>query len=709
MNDTNMHAMRSLFLEEMGELLQEIENDLLSLENTPGDRSLLDRLFRNFHTIKGGAGIAGMEALSQFTHVVENMLDEVRRGGIALSPDVIALMLDARDVLTGFMADALGEKTLDLAHIPDVRARIIGIMGEKKAALPEPNPPPPVPPPVPSAVLSPALEGQTNTYMIQVHVQPPSFPSPDELKNKTDALGQLGKVKIVSHDHSLPPKNKRQGDVFYLWRSAHLVTEFDKDQVMGVLGDWCRHHRVSVELLDLLPEAPDNQASIDAAVDRGSPVPAIAPSIPSPSVHSVPSIVPVPHPQAQQKKGKTDDQAVQKLSSIRVDTGKLDKLVNLVGELITIGARLDSFQASMDEKNPELAEQLLEILDDSSRTVSELQDQAMTIRMVPISGTFNPMQRLVHDYCRTSGKRIRLTMNGSDTEVDKKVAEQISGPLKHLIRNALDHGIEGPADREAAGKPGEGSLLLSAFHQYGLIVIEVADDGRGIDVEGVIRSAKKKGIIEDDQELSDREALELIFAPSLSTAKVITEVSGRGVGMDVVKRDIEELRGTVTIDSTPGKGTKITMRIPMTLSIVDGLLVGVGDNRYIIPLSSVEECVELDADLTARDDSNFLDIRGELIPFLRIRELFQVPGDKTPFEKVVIVSSGERRIGLVFDHLMGDHQTVIKPLSPLHREVDCFLGATILGDGSVVLILDILHLIELGQMREERLRTSWKP
>ncbi|MBF0434485.1 MAG: chemotaxis protein CheA [Magnetococcales bacterium] len=702
MNDTNSHTMRSIFLEEMSELLQEIESDLLSLENTPGDRSLLDRLFRNLHTIKGGAGVAGMEPLSQFTHSVENMLDDVRRGGIALSPSVIALMLDARDTLKGFMAEALGEETLDHVRIEEIQTRIVGIMGKKGVGQTEPN----APLPVASVAPAPGPVDNVNTFMIQIHVQSPRFPSPDELKEKFNALGRLGKVTFVSHDHSLPPENKRQGDVFYLWRSVHLVTDAHEDRVMAALGDWPTRHRVTIELLDLLPEAPENQDSIDAAVDGTPPVLSVA-SLPSPSVTTERPFVPAPQPLKKNSKG--DDQTAQKLSSIRVDTGKLDKLVNLVGELITIGARLDSFQASMEEKNTELAEQLLEILDDSSRTVSELQDQAMTIRMVPISGTFNPMQRLVHDYCRTSGKRVRLTIHGNDTEVDKKVAEQISGPLKHLIRNSLDHGIELPADREAAGKSVEGSLLLSAFHQYGLIVIEVADDGRGIDVAGVIRSAKKKGIIEEDRELSDREALELIFTPSLSTAKVVSEVSGRGVGMDVVKRDIEELRGTVAIDSVPGSGTKITMRIPMTLSIVDGLLVGVGDNRYIIPLSSVEECVELNADLTARDDSNFLDIRGELIPFLRIRELFQVPGDETPFEKVVIVSSGERRIGLVFDQLMGDHQTVIKPLSPLHRDVHCFLGATILGDGSVVLILDILHLIELGQSFEERLRTSWKP
>jgi two-component system chemotaxis sensor kinase CheA len=326
--------------------------------------------------------------------------------------------------------------------------------------------------------------------------------------------------------------------------------------------------------------------------------------------------------------------------------------------------------------------------------------------MVPIGSAFDPLPRLVRDYCRDVGKRVRLTIVGRETEVDKKIAEQISGPLKHLIRNSLDHGIELPDEREAKGKLPEGMISLSAYHQAGLIVIEVRDDGRGIEIERVIQTARQKNIIDGSKELTEREALELIFAPALSTAQTLTEVSGRGVGMDVVKRDIEALRGSVDIATQPGHGTTITVRIPLTLSIVDGLLVGIGESSYIIPLSMVEECVELLPGTIAEDSSNFLDIRGELIPFLRLRSLFAIAGQPAPVEKVVIVSTGDRRIGLVVDQLLGDHQTVINPLSRLHRDVQSFSGATILGDGSVVLILDVLRLIEFGRSREERLRAS---
>ncbi|MBF0136721.1 MAG: chemotaxis protein CheA [Magnetococcales bacterium] len=730
MSNADLQSIQAIFLEEMGELLQELEKDLLVLENSPGDRALVDRLFRNLHTIKGGAGMAGLEALSHYTHGVENMLDEVRKGNLVLTQLLASLLFEALDCLKNFMAEALGEKNLDQQRVENSRARIHAAMTGREVLVAAASAAV-VAPAAPAIVVTTAADPvihDINTYIIQVHVQANLFPSASELAAVVDALSQLGKVRLVSHEHSLPPTEQRQEGIFYLWRSAHLVTEADQERVVAALGEWPDRHRVVIDLLSLVPEAPENQAQIDAAVttDAG-PTPLTTPidtntppdvathpaatissdiSPPPDAGGSLDEVVPSP-PSLRQKSGtgKVDLQSVQKLSSIRVDTGKLDKLVNLVGELITVEARLDSFQAFLEEKDTDLAEKLLEILDDSSRTLRELQDQAMTIRMVPIGSALDPMQRLVRDYCRATGKQIHLTIVGQETEVDKKVSEQISGPLQHLLRNALDHGIEPPAERTARGKPPEGRITLAACHQYGLIVIEVTDDGRGIDVERVVQAARQKGIIDGNRDLSERDKLELIFAPAVSTAAVVTEVSGRGVGMDVVKRDIEALRGTVEIASSPGQGTTITVRIPMTLAIVDGLLVCVGKYRYIIPLSSVEECVELTVGSMAEEEgSSFLDIRGDLVPFLRLRDLFNIADAVPPFEKVVIVSSGDRRVGLVVDHLLGDHQTVIKPLSPLHRNVQSFLGATILGDGGVVLILDVLHLIEFGQSREEQRR-----
>jgi len=758
--------MRAIFLEEMAELVQDIEGDLLQLESAPSNRGLVDRLFRNLHTIKGGAGMAGLDALSHYTHAVENMLDEVRKGSLAMSSALVSLLLEGLDCLKGFMAEALGEAPLDQNAVATSHARILAAMGKgaAPAAAPSPPPPPPPPPPPhpePAPVAAPEpivpepivpepippsdpiiIEHEKFTYVIQVFSQPDFLPLPSERDALEASLGQLGDLLGISHEHSLPPMEKRRSEDYYLWHSLHLVTEDSRAALDGALGDWPLRHKVVVKEMTLLPSAPDNQAQIDSAVDgvesnvlapcaptpvvpAPTPAPPPPPATPSPPADPAPPppAEPAPPPMVPLRKAPpvapapapipapspatapaAAPEAVQKLSSIRVDTGKLDKLVNLVGELITVEARLDSFHHTLEGADQGMAEDLQGILDDSARTLRELQDQAMTIRMVPIGGAFDPMQRLVRDYCRDSGKQIRLNVLGRDTEVDKKVSEQISGPLKHLIRNSLDHGIELPEDRIAAGKPPEGEITLAAYHQYGLIIIEVKDDGRGIDVEKVIASAKAKGIIDEHRELSEREALELIFAPAVSTAKAVTEVSGRGVGMDVVKRDIEALRGTVEITSSLGKGTTMTVRIPLTLSIIDGLMVTVGEQGYIIPLSSVEECVELLPGTVAEGSSNFLDIRDELVPFLRLRSLFGVKGAPPPVEKVVIVSTGERRIGLVVDHLLGDRQTVIKSLSRLHKDISCFSGATILGDGSVVLILDVLHLIEFGQSREERLR-----
>jgi two-component system chemotaxis sensor kinase CheA len=382
----------------------------------------------------------------------------------------------------------------------------------------------------------------------------------------------------------------------------------------------------------------------------------------------------------------------------------LDLLVNLVGELITISARLESFQDLVNLQDRALGERMMGILDDCTRSLRHLQNQAMTIRMVPIGGAFDPLGRLVRDYCQSSGKRIRLTTHGRDTEVDKKVSEQISGPLKHLIRNALDHGIESPEQRIAAGKSPEGEVTINAYNQYGLIVIEVSDDGNGIDVERIVQVAKQRGFMDPAKEPTEREALDLIFMPSLSSATEVTEISGRGVGMDVVKREIEELRGVIDVATRRGFGTTISVRMPITLLLVEGLLVEVAGNMYVIPLSYVEECVELAN--TDNRPSNFMDIREELVPFIRLRSIFNFVTDPQENEKVVIVAAGERRIGLVVDSLHGNHQSVIKGMSRLHKDATCFMGATIMADGGVVLILDVPRLLDVGHAREAAQRAA---
>jgi two-component system chemotaxis sensor kinase CheA len=739
-NDENMEIQLG-FLEEMAELLFDAEKDLLALEETPGNIDLVSRLFRNIHTIKGGAGMVGLDDLANFTHDAENLLDEVRKSKIPLTAKIATVLLQSLDCLKDFMQAAYGNPLQNTDLIAATHQAILEALGKKPAEQVAPAPKAPETPAIPAApapaleapsaapvstadAASPSEEGtaepvemRSKIYLIQFLTQLDRLPSEQELASLSTELVALGELVSISHEKSIPDESERLAGAIHLWRSFQLTTTAEIETVLALFSQWDGIHEVRIEDLNFLPDAPENQAEIDAKVAGDSVA-----ALPASSLRSEPFETPSPTPSQpvssagnetslapagrKPTKGeeKVETQASQKLTSIRVDINKLDRLVNLVGELITIGARLDSFKSIVERRDRALADSLVGILDDSSRSLRELQDQAMTIRMVPIGGAFDPMTRLVRDYCMQSGKKAKLTIIGKETEVDKKVSEQISGPLKHLIRNSLDHGLEFPADREAAGKEPEGEIILNTYNKNGLIVIEVTDNGKGIDTDAVVRSAKAKGLVSQDREFSEREALELIFMPAVSSAEKVTEISGRGVGMDVVKRDIEELRGTVEVSTERGVGTTITVRIPMTLSIVDGLLVEIGGHNYVIPLSFVEECVELATSAAA--GSNFLDIRNDLVPFMRLRELFGIEGPPPDYEKVVIVSTADRRVGLVVDRLVGDHQTVIKSLSRLHKDVQCFSGATILGDGSVVLILDVVRLIEAGQIREEHLRVA---
>ena len=329
----------------------------------------------------------------------------------------------------------------------------------------------------------------------------------------------------------------------------------------------------------------------------------------------------------------------------------------------------------------------------------------MGIRMVPIGSLFGRFRRLVHDLSRDLDKEIEFITTGEDTELDKTMIEKLADPLVHLIRNAVDHGLESAEARIAAGKSPQGTVRLSAVYAGAEVAIAVSDDGAGLNAARIRAKAEENGLITSDTKLTDQELWQLIFAPGFSTAKEVTALSGRGVGMDVVKRTIDGLRGAIELGTRPGQGTTATLRLPLTLAIIDGMLIRVGNGRYTIPLAAVEECVELPPQAeTASRGRNFLDIRGGLVPFIRLREVFNIPGEPDTHQKVVIVSSGEGRVGLVVDQIIGNNQTVIKQLSKLHAGLKSFSGATILGDGGVALILDTVHLVGIGQSYEDRVK-----
>ena len=387
-------------------------------------------------------------------------------------------------------------------------------------------------------------------------------------------------------------------------------------------------------------------------------------------------------------------------ATIRVPAERLDEMMDRVGELVIVQARLTQLAASKDETLKSVAE-------DIERLTSALREAMMGIRMVPIGSLFVRFRRLLHDLSNDLGKQIELVTSGDETEMDKTMIERLADPLVHIIRNSADHGLEDPATRQAAGKPPCGRIELVARHAGAEVLLSIRDDGRGLDARRIRQKAEESGLIPVGSSMSDSEIYPLIFAPGFSTAATVSALSGRGVGMDVVKKTIEAMRGSIDIATKANEGTTITLRLPLTLAIIEGLLVRVADSCYVIPLTAVEECVELsETENTRSKGRSFLNVRGDLIPFLRLREMFKEPGEGDAFQKVVIVSTGDARIGLVVDQIIGSHQTVIKSLSKLHADVASFSGATILGDGSVALILDVMQIVAHGQALEARHKAS---
>ncbi len=376
-------------------------------------------------------------------------------------------------------------------------------------------------------------------------------------------------------------------------------------------------------------------------------------------------------------------------SSIRVASDKLDTLVNLVGELVTVQARLT--QTAATKNDPEL----IPIAEEVERLTEELRDNTMSVRMVPIGTMFTKFKRLVRDLSGEMGKEINMSTEGAETELDKTVIERLNDPMVHLIRNSIDHGVESPDIRSTAGKPGQGMLHLSARHSGTYVLIEITDDGAGLDPEAIRSKAVEKGLIDPEAELSEKDIFELILTPGFSTAAKITNVSGRGVGMDVVKRNIEALRGYIDIVSKKGEGTTITLKLPLTLAIIDGLLVTIGGDIYVIPLAIVEECIELtDEDIERAHGKNMANVRGEIVPYINLREQFSISNGKPPIEQIVITEVDDHRVGFVVDDVIGEHQTVIKSLGSFYKDIQGLSGATILGDGTVALILDVPKLVQ---------------
>ncbi|MBY5623565.1 chemotaxis protein CheA [Rhizobium leguminosarum] len=675
----------AVFRTEAAECLEAIEAGLLDLTHQLDNKDLVDAVFRGLHTLKGSGAMFGFEALAAFTHHCETAFDRVRKGEVAATSELVAAVLAAQDHMRA-LVDQPDADHGDTGH--KLLAQLQAAVGGKEAA------PAAVPAPAPAAVCE-APAKKTNSWRIRFSLPANSMANGTNPLGLLDELRDLGECTVRANSSAIPPLDALTPTELHISWDVTLTSEQDRSAIDDVFIFVLDDMELSVEEIDA--SAAATAAPVE---EKAAPAPVAAASAAPVSPTTVPEFRPVEAVPAKRELPAAVSQA-KAAENVRVPAERLDELMDRVGELVIAQSRLSQLaSASTDIALRSVSEEI-------ERLSGELRDTMMVLRMVPVATLFSRFRRLVHDLARETGKVIELVTEGESTEVDKTVIERLADPLVHLVRNSIDHGLETPADRLASGKTEAGTVTLSARQAGGEVIISIKDDGRGINRERVRAKAESSGLIQPGQPLSDSELLQLIFAPGFSTAAAITNLSGRGVGMDVVKKTVEALRGAIDIVSVPGQGSEVSLRIPLTLAIIDGLLVRVGSGRYVIPLSAVEECLELslEEDLRSRGRS-FISLRDSLVPFLRLRDLFRTGTKPDVHQKVVVISTGTERVGLVVDQIIGDHQTVIKSMSKLHNNVATFSGATILGDGSVALILDVGHLVAAGQQQEAQLRVA---
>lgn len=702
--DFDLSQFYQIFFEEAGENLDQMEQMLLDLDLSSANDEELNGIFRCAHSIKGGSATFGFSDVAELTHQMESLLDRLRRHELQPIPEMVDVLLESADasrsLLARHQAGGQGEAVSTASLVRRISDLAAGLAPAAAPAAVAPPPPPPAPAPVqppapvaasqqaapePSAAKA-AAPGQARKLQIQI--------GPLERAAQADAIKELFRdipgLGTISDLEGAPAGTRlfavettsTDGDLLDLF-AFHVA----KEQVL--IRDAASSDDVEPDDAEAAASAvPQGEAYGFFNDAPGAPAGGALEAAGSAQAQPVKALV---SPKAGEPKVAT--QAQMESTTIRVDVKKVDQLINLVGELVITQAMLAQNSRGLDSA---AYQQLLAGLADLDRNTRDLQESVMSIRMIPMSIVFSRFPRMLRDLANKLGKKVDLVTQGEATELDKGLVEKITDPLTHLVRNSCDHGIEMPADRLAKGKPEHGTITLSASHQGGSIVIEVRDDGRGLSREKILRKAQERGLDVSDQ-MSDSDVWQLIFAPGFSTAEEVTDVSGRGVGMDVVKRNIAALNGTVEIDSAEGYGMKVSVRLPLTLAIMDGMSVGVSDEVYILPLSSVVESFQVNADdvNTVAQGSQLVKVRDEYMPVIALEKIFQVPRqdpNKTSNIMVVVEADGSR-VALLVDELLGQHQVVVKNLESNYRKVPNVSGATILGDGTVALILDTGALV----------------
>ncbi len=759
------------FVEEVEEIIEDLEEGVLLLEEQPKKRSLIDRIFRAMHTIKGGAGMVMETELAEYAHHFENLLDKARNGEIVCTPEMASLLLSSIDGFRSFLSKIREGGDVDQQLIDKTLIHLREF--EKNAGQPTSKPPDKI---TEEKTKEPASKQEVQTQEDKVKpeaVDPQNEQSTESVENKVQEevqwddedegeeisyllhlkfdsemlrkgsdpillikeLAELGDLDMIPHLGSLPDLKNHDPEDIHLWWSAKLVTSRPAEEIENILVFFQDDkNEVKFEPAESPPEDPglashgiydepedkeqeqnkvdvsEVESNLEPEQKEGEKTKSESESKeveePEKEITTGPDSSDAEQQslsiqQSQEKttvkdtkKKTTESKATQ---SIRVTVERLDKLQNLVGETVINQARLHLLSDKIMEIDVKLGEMLEQFVEDNEKSVQELQDQILQVRMIPVGSILNNMKRTVRDYATKSKKKIRLEIEGGDTELDKTVTEQLQGPLVHLVRNSMDHGIEDSETRIKNGKDPTGTISLRASQQEGYVIVEIEDDGKGIDAKAIFDSAVKKGFINDTDELSEDEIYKLLFLPGFTTTTEVTDVSGRGVGMDTVKRDIEALLGTIEISSKLNKGTSTKLKLPLTLAIIEGMMIDVGNQVFTIPLLSVNESLRPVPKQIKKikDKGELVEIRGEYIPLLRLYERLKLkPRYKEPTEGlVVVVQHANRKQCLFVDEIVDQGPVVIKSMEENFIQVPGIAGATILGDGRVSFILDVASLV----------------
>jgi len=694
-------AHRKAFIEEATELLSELESTLLEVEEKPDDKELIAKVFRALHTIKGSSGMFGYDDITMFTHDIENVYDRIRNGEIGITKVIIDLTLAARDQISLMLIHSDDKSKLDESATKDILVAFRSIVNDYNAKASKEDP---AEVKVEKAKKE-VVRAEEKIFLVQFTPSQDIFMSGTNPVNLLKELCELGSTIVLSNFSEVPSLKEIDPEKCYSAWTVVLKTSRSIDSMKDVfifVEDQCEIKIKEVETKEVLKDE-EGFAQFDIVLKKSNLL----------GISEVESLINKFEKSADLKlEDKENKSGVKKVresgethheadtaSSIRVSAEKLDELVNLVGELVTTQARLSQIANSNNDLD------IVSVSEEVERITWSLRDSTLNIRMLPIGTTFSKFKRLVRDLSKELGKEVELTTEGAETELDKTVIEKLNDPLVHIIRNSIDHGVELPQDRINAGKSSTGFVHLSASQSGGNVLIKIQDDGAGLDKEVIKEKAIKQGLIAESAELSDSELYSLIFAAGFSTAKKVTNVSGRGVGMDVVKRAIMALRGTVVVNSEKGKGTTIILKLPLTLAIIDGLLVKVEDDHYVLPLSAVEECLELSQeDIDNAHGRHIVNVRGSIVPYISLRERFGITSQRPKIEQIVVAGINNYRVGFVVDQVFGQHQTVLKSLGKYYKNVEGVSGATILGDGTVALILDILKLTEKVELEEKSIK-----